>query len=172
MTKKPHPLVIVRNSAIAGRGAFARRAIPKGKRIIEYTGKRRLETDEDDEIGPEPVYIFGVGKGMVIDPDLGGGNEARYLNHSCKPNCETIDEEGRIFIEAMRAIEEGEELTFDYLLEVGHPISERDRKAYPCRCGTVKCRKTLLAPPKKKRKPAAKKKIQKAKSSATKRRVA
>jgi len=159
MAKKPHPLVVVRNSSIAGRGAFARRAIPKGKRIIEYTGKRRPETPEDDEIGTDPIYIFSVGKGIVIDPEIGGGNEARFLNHSCKPNCETVDEEGRIYIEAMRSIQAGEELTFDYLLEVGHAVTERDRKAYPCRCGAPKCRKTLLAPPKKKRKAALKKTV-------------
>jgi hypothetical protein len=80
----------------------------------------------------------------VINPEI-GGNEARWLNHSCDPNCESIEEDDRIFIYAMRDIEPGEELFYDYAMVIDEPITKASKKEYECRCGSSNCRGTMLA---------------------------
>src|SRR5215470_7611224 len=111
-------LYIVRRSKIHGRGVFAAHTIEKGTRIIEYKGKRILYSlacdlypDEDDQ--PTHTFLFEIDDERVIDAGQ-GGNAARWINHSCNPNCEAVDDEGRIFIEAIRTIYPGEELGYDY----------------------------------------------------------
>jgi len=79
----------------------------------------------------------------VINPEI-GGNDARWINHSCDPNCEAIEEDDRIFICAIRDIEAGEELFYDYALEIDEPITEESKKKYACRCGSSNCRGTML----------------------------
>jgi SET domain-containing protein len=78
-----------------------------------------------------------------------GGNEARWINHSCDPNCETEEEDDRIFIDALRDIQPGEELFYDYALEIDEPITEESKRKYACYCGSSKCRGTMLDIPSK-----------------------
>ena len=143
------PWLKVRRSPIQGKGAFAIRRIPKGKRIIEYAGER-IATDEaarrylDDN--PElPVLLFDLDKNTLIDAGR-HGNEARFINHSCEPNCDTVLEKGRIFIEAIREIEPGMEITYDYHLDAPRRERARLRKIYACRCSSASCRGTMLEP--------------------------
>jgi uncharacterized protein len=87
----------------------------------------------------------------VIDAAV-GGNDARFINHSCDPNCEAVEDDRRIFIEAVRAIAPGDELTYDYSYTRDETQSEEDEALYACRCGSPKCRGTILEPRKKQRK--------------------
>ena len=137
----------VRRSKIHGKGVFATRRIPKGTRLIEYKGERisweEADRRYDDSIQPHHTFLFAVDDKTVID---GGryGNDARWINHSCDPNCEAVEEDGRIFIESIRDIEPGEELTYDYsyILDERHTAAVKAR--YPCYCGSPKCRGTIL----------------------------
>ena len=140
--RNEHPWIITRDSAIHGRGVYAARLIPQGTRIIEYTGERitkaeahRREQERLDRLrrGEDgSVYIFDINKRYDLDGRT-TNNLARLINHSCKPNCQSQNLRGRIWIIALRDIEEGEELTFDY----GFPYSEW--RMHPCRCGTSSC---------------------------------
>ncbi|MGQ0539189.1 MAG: SET domain-containing protein, partial [Gemmatimonadaceae bacterium] len=82
----------------------------------------------------------------VIDAAV-AGNDARFINHSCEPNCEAVDENGRIFIEALRAIRRGEELSYDYAYERDRETTDEDEALYACRCGARRCRGTILTAP-------------------------
>jgi SET domain-containing protein len=144
----------VRESPIHGRGVFATRHIPQGKRIIEYVGERitPAEADErydDDQTDHPHILLFTVDKHTVIDGAV-GGNEAKYINHSCEPNCEAVNDDGRIFVEALRDIARNEELTYDYQLERPGRFRAEWKERYRCHCGTPSCRGTMLAPRKKK----------------------
>jgi len=141
-------LIEVRTSHIQGRGVFARRRIRKGTRIIEYIGERIGPEEEakrydDDSMERHHTFLFAVDENTTID---GGrfGNESRFINHSCDPNCESVDVEGRIFIEAIRTIPEGTELTYDYNYEVDGRVTKKVLQRYICECGSPKCRKTIL----------------------------
>jgi SET domain-containing protein len=138
----------VRASAIDGQGAFALRRIRKRTRIVEYTGERITPADADarydDDGDDNHTYLFTVDKRTVIDATH-TGSDARFINHSCEPNCEAIDDGGRIFIEALRDIAPGEELFYDYGYELDEPLTPALRKQYPCYCGTEHCRGTILA---------------------------
>ena len=138
----------VRQSSIHGRGVFAARGIRKGSRIIEYRGERIDEAECDRRYGEGDdtsthTMLFWVGKDSYIDATR-VGNAARWINHSCSPNAETVDEEGRIFIEAIRNIRPGEEITYDYNLFLDEPHTPAEKKAHPCLCGSPRCRGTLL----------------------------
>jgi uncharacterized protein len=144
----PYPFRI-RRSEISGRGAFATQFIPAGTRIIEYKGERisTAEADRrypDDPSHPHHTFLFSIDDEVVVDAAF-RGNAARWINHSCDPNCDAVIEDGRIFIEAVRDIEPGEELSYDYnfILEERHTPALKRR--YPCFCGTEKCRGTILA---------------------------
>ena len=150
------PAYVVRTSAIHGRGVFARRAIRRGAKIIEYASDhttwdiaaRRPLSDPDD---PHHTFIFSVSNGTVIDAGL-HGNAARWINHSCAPNCDAVEyDDGRVFIHARRAIAAGDELTYDYQLQLEGRISQRTRNAYICRCSASRCRGSLLLVPPPKR---------------------
>jgi hypothetical protein len=138
----------VRSSRIQGLGAFATQRIRKGTRIIEYVGER-ISSEEadaryDDDITPNPhVLLFVVDKRTVVDAGV-GGNEARFINHSCDPNCEPVIESRRIYIEAIRTIEPGEELTYDYNLTREDGDDAETEGAFTCRCGAPTCRGTML----------------------------
>ena len=140
---------VTRSSGIHGKGVFATEAIRKGTRIIEYRGVRSsmeeaCERPPSDPANPQHTFIFELDDGTVIDAGI-KGNAARWINHSCEPNCEAIEhEEGRMFIHALRSIRAGEELTYDYQLTWDGHISARTRKAHGCGCGTEKCRGTML----------------------------
>jgi SET domain-containing protein len=142
----------VRQSSIQGKGGFAWRWIPAGTRIIEYAGQRITpeEADtryDDDAMGRHHTFLFAVDDRTVIDAGV-QGNAARFINHSCEPNCEALDYGGRIFIEALRDIAPGEELFYDYAYALEEPLTPALRRQYPCHCGTPGCRGTILAIPK------------------------
>lgn len=140
---------VIRASPIAGKGAFATRRIPKGERIIEYRGER-ISQDEADERYPDTpgvahhTFLFTLDDETVVDAAV-AGNKARFINHSCDPNCEAVIEDGRIWIYALKDIAEGTELAYDYhfILEERHTPAAKRR--YPCRCGAANCRGTILA---------------------------
>lgn len=151
----------LRRSPIQGRGAFATRRIRPGTRIVEYLGEHvsRDEGDrryDDEHMGRHHTFLFALDDGSVIDAAV-GGNEARFINHSCDPNCQAIEEDGRIFIEAIRNIQPGTELTYDYAYERTDDHTDEDEALYVCRCGARNCRGTILAPPPKKKSATRKK---------------
>jgi hypothetical protein len=151
---KAQPYHIVRHSKIHGKGVFARRPIRKGAKVIEYTGKI-ISNEEADEIGINDMdghlhtMFFTVDDKRVIDGREGG--DARFINHSCAPNCETVQEGDRIFIKALRSIAEGEELSYDYHLVVPGKITKKELRDYICLCGLPNCRGTQIAEEKIKR---------------------
>ena len=138
---------VVKKSPIHGKGVFATRRIPKGTRLIEYKGERisweEADRRYDDSIQPHHTFLFAVDDKVVIDAGV-RGNDARWINHSCDPNCEAVDEDGRIFIETIRDIEPGEELTYDYSYILDEPHTAAVKARYPCYCGSPKCRGTIL----------------------------
>jgi SET domain-containing protein len=139
-------LLEVRPSGVHGRGVYAARLIPEDTRIIEYTGERVSWEDAPNDEDDPHTFNFGLENGQVINPEI-GGNEARWINHSCDPNCEAIEEDDRIFIYAMRDIQAGEELFYDYALELDEPITEESKKEHECLCGSANCRGTMLEMP-------------------------
>jgi uncharacterized protein len=133
----------VRESGVHGHGVYAMHVISKGTRIIEYTGQRvSWEAAPNDENDPH-TFNFGLDNGEVINPEI-GGNDARWINHGCDPNCEAIEEDDRIFIHALRQIQAGEELFYDYALEIDEPITEESKKEFACHCHSPNCRGTML----------------------------
>lgn len=157
MTFTTLPLFEIRSSGIAGRGAFALQRIPKGKRLIEYTGERvshevaDARYDEEERRGNTHTVLFSVDDQTVIDANV-GGNDARYFNHSCDPNCTSVIVRKRVYLETLREIQPGEELTYDYEIPNEGEDEETARRKWPCHCGAPNCRGTLLLPPKKTRK--------------------
>jgi hypothetical protein len=151
------PLFEVRKSRVHGRGAFALRRIRRGQRIAEYTGPR-ISTEEADEKYDNNTdgrtYLFIIDSKTVIDATNGGG-DARFINHSCDPNCETEMDNKRVFIYATRTIEPGEELAYDYRLQMEDSDPLEWAEHYGCRCGAPNCRGTMLWIPRKLRKQAA-----------------
>ncbi len=135
----------VRQSRVHGVGVFATKSIRKGTRIIEYTGKRILWNDVPDKVDDTHTFLFGLADGIhVIDPTI-GGSDARWINHSCQPNCEAIEEKDeRIFIYALRHLRPGEELFYDYALEMDEPRTKESENESACNCGNSSCRGTML----------------------------
>ena len=145
-------LIEVRNSPVHGRGVFAVQPIRKGTRIIEYLGDRvsHQAADkryEDHDESDNHTFLFIVDKHTVIDAGV-GGNDARFINHQCEGNCESVIENRRVFIEARRDIAPGEELGYDY--EIGREKDDPPNvdEIYACRCGSPQCRGTMLWPAK------------------------
>jgi uncharacterized protein len=150
--EEPNPYFEVRSSKIQGKGAFAIRNIRKGTRLIEYLGQRISwrtadKRYDDEKMGRHHTFLFTVDDKTVIDAAV-NGNDARFLNHSCDGNCEAITERKRIFIDAKKTIPAGAELLYDYQYERSEDHTEEDEKFYQCRCGSPKCRGTILAPKK------------------------
>jgi SET domain-containing protein len=134
----------VRRSPVHGRGVFALRPLRKGARILEYAGERISHREADQRSdGTLHTMLFTVDEETVIDATR-KGNSARWINHSCRPNCETVDDGGRIFIEAIRAIRPGDELTYDYNLQLDRAHTPAAKRAHACRCGARDCRGTML----------------------------
>jgi uncharacterized protein len=145
------PLFEVRRSPVHGLGAFALRRIRKGTRIVEYLGERvsHEEADrryESKDANDAHTFLFIVDAKTVIDAGV-DGNEARFLNHSCNPNCESVIESRRVFIEALRTIEPGEEMTYDYQIQREDDDPPDIDEVFACRCGFPQCRGTMLWPP-------------------------
>jgi SET domain-containing protein len=152
------PLFEVRHSRIHGYGVFAARRIRKGTTIIEYLGERvsHAQADaryEDKDPNDNHTFLFTVDAKTVIDAGV-NGNEARYINHGCDPNCESTTVNKRIFIEAIRTIQPGEELSYDYQIQRDNDDAPNVEEIYACRCGAKSCRGSMLEAPKKPRKPA------------------
>lgn len=149
--------IVVRRSKIHGSGVFAAKNIKKGEFIIEYKGLMRSHADVDaaydgeDETGH--TFLFTLNEDYVLDANI-DGNEARWINHSCTPNCESShieDPSGdprkdRIVIEAARAIKVGEELSYNYGIRLVERHTQKLKKLWACLCGSPKCTGTLLQP--------------------------
>ena len=129
--------LVIRSSSIHAAGCYTTKTIKKGVRVCEYDGPRFTKEEADERYQYRDVtYLFSCGEnGMVID----GFGAAMFINHCCEPNCETEDDEGRIFVCAVRDIEAGEELTYEYHLY------DSDDADGDCYCGTKKCRGTMFS---------------------------
>ena len=148
--------IATRKSPIHGNGMFAVAPIAKGERLIEYKGRRRSheEVDAEDAGSVESghTFLFTLDEDWVIDANH-DANDARWINHSCAPNCEAVMEEdeeqprnSRVFIEAIRAIRPGEEITYDYGITLAERHTPRLKKIWACRCGASDCTGTMLRP--------------------------
>lgn len=141
----------VKQSKTHGNGVFAARNIPKGTCIFEYTGQK-ISPDEADERHPtnpeDPfhTFFFALSSGKVIDGGV-RGNDAKWINHSCAPNCEAQENEKgtRVYIVALRDIKRGEELFYDYGLVLDGRLTKKRKLEYQCLCGNDNCRGTMLA---------------------------
>jgi len=164
------PNIVARRSRIHGNGVFAAAPLKKGQRLIQYKGLLRSHEEVDRVYGEEPdtghTFLFTLNDHYVIDAGI-DGNDARWINHSCNPNCEALvdeDDDGdprkdRIFIETMRRIEPGEELTYNYGIKLAEAHTPKMKKLWACLCGSRNCTGTMLQPkrkPKPKAKPKAK----------------
>lgn len=130
--------LIIRSSSIHAAGCYTTTPIRKGARVVEYTGLRISKELADEKYESSPTtYLFGVGNG---DEVIDGHGTAMFVNHSCAPNCETDEIDGRVWICAIRDIAAGEELTYDYFLYDGDEDEAR------CNCGAETCRGTMYAP--------------------------
>ena len=133
-----------------GKGVFALQDIAEGETLIEYVGEviswdEAQDRHPHDPNDPNHTFYFHVNEDKVIDA-LHGGNSSRWINHSCDPNCEADEQNERIFIKALRNIQAGEELNYDYGLIIDEPYTKKLLAEYPCWCGAKNCRGTLLSP--------------------------
>ena len=139
----------VQSSDVHGKGVFAARHMAAGETVIEYVGElismsEAIARHPHDPQDPNHTFYFQLDDERVIDA-VRDGNDSKWINHSCRPNCEPEEVDGRIFIKTRRPVFRGEELTFDYGLVSDEPMSEALRARYACRCGARKCRGTMLA---------------------------
>jgi SET domain-containing protein len=139
----------IRPSLMHGWGAFALRTIPSGTRLIEYAGARITPAEADERYPDTPnsdhhTYLFAIDDDIVIDASV-DGNDARFINHSCDPNCDAVVEDGRIWIETIRNVGPGEELAYDYAFVLPERHTPAAKRRYPCHCGSARCRGTILA---------------------------
>lgn len=140
----------IRRSGVHGRGAFAIKTIRAGTRLVEYVGENITPAESDRRYddtkvkGNHHTFLFSVDSRKVIDATF-GGNDSRFINHSCDPNCEAVIENRRVYIESVRTIRTGEELAYDYNYERTPRTTKADEKLYACRCGSPECRGTILS---------------------------
>jgi SET domain-containing protein len=138
----------IRPSRIQGLGAFAIRPIPDGTRLVEYAGARLTPAQADARYPDVPderhhTFLFAIDDDVVIDAAV-DGNDARFINHSCDPNCDAVVEDGRIWIETIRDVATGEELAYDYAYVLKERHTPAAKRRFPCNCGSANCRGTLL----------------------------
>jgi uncharacterized protein len=169
------PMIEVRHSPIHGYGVFALRRIRKGTTVIEYLGDRLSHEDADaryDDKDPKDnhTFLFTVDAKTVIDGGV-NGNDARYINHGCDPNCQSTTMAKRIFIEAIRTIQPGEELAYDYQIQRDADDAPDVDEIFACRCGAKSCRGSMLEALKKQRAPKRAVNSRAAKSRAAKSRA-
>lgn len=148
-TGQPKPGTEVRRSSVHGQGVFALRTFVPGETILEYVGEiitlqEALRRHPHDPQDPNHTFYFHIDDQRVID-GLHGGNASRWINHSCRPNCEPVEIKGRVFIKTRRQVWRGEELTFNYGLISDEPLTDALKAKYACRCGAKKCKGTMLA---------------------------
>ena len=154
----------VRRSPVHGQGVFATRRIAKGARVVEYLGERIGHREANRRYAQKATednhtFLFVVDRGIVIDAGT-DGNDARFINHGCDPNCESVIEGRRVFIDALRTIQPGEELTYDYSIARDRDDPPNIDEIFACRCGFARCRGTMLWPatrpkPRRRNRPAA-----------------
>ena len=154
--------IVTRHSRIHGNGVFAAAPIRKGTRLIQYKGLLRSHQEVDevyaDDTESGHTFLFTLNEHYVIDANV-DGNDARWINHSCDPNCEAVVEEDenrnhakdRVYIEAIRRIQPGEELTYNYGIVLAEPHTPRLKKLWACHCGSPRCTGTMLQPKRKRR---------------------
>ncbi len=152
--------IVARRSSIHGNGVFAVCALPKGEEFIRYKGTLMTHAEADDMYGDGGesghTFLFTLNDEYIIDGNR-KSNAARWINHSCRPNCRALVEESatgdprkdKVVIETIRAIKPGEELTYDYGIVLDVPHTPRMKKLWACRCGSPKCTGTLLKPKRK-----------------------
>ena len=139
---------VARASGVHGKGVYAFSPIRKGTRIIEYSGrhlpwKEAMKLPARAPNDPYHTFFFSLDNGDVIDAGV-GGNKSRWINHSCDPNCETTEEDNRIFVYALRSLGAGEELFYDYKIIPAERRTKKLEKEFACQCGSPKCRGTML----------------------------
>jgi SET domain-containing protein len=149
--------IVTRRSPIHGNGVFAAADIPAGTRLIQYRGRLMTHAQSDELYGDETdsghTFLFSLNDDYVIDANR-QGNGARWINHSCAPNCEAVLDEDpggnrrrdRVFIESIRDIRRGEELTYNYGIVLEVPHTRAMKRIWACRCGAPQCTGTLLQP--------------------------
>ncbi|SFN20141.1 SET domain-containing protein [Dokdonella immobilis] len=154
-----------RRSPIHGNGVFATADIPAETELVEYKGRllTHAQADRlyDGTTDTGHTFLFTLNDSYVIDANV-DGNVARWINHSCRPNCRAVIEENqegrrredRVLIETLRAIRAGEELTYDYGISLGERLTPRLKQIWQCRCGDPECLGTMLKP--KRKRPARK----------------
>ena len=135
--------LFLKNTKSSGKGVFTKSSVGKGTILIEYKGQRRRWTEYDNEIDMDYVCLMHCEDEFVIDPRI-NGNIARFINHSCAPNCEIVYIKKLVFIKTLRKILGGEEITYDYEMGFDSKPTKKDCLKFPCSCGTSKCRGTLL----------------------------
>ncbi|WP_266159799.1 SET domain-containing protein [Dyella silvatica] len=147
--------IVARRSPIHGNGVFAVSAIAKGEEVIQYKGTLITNDQADDLYGDGGetghTFLFTLNDEYIVDANQ-KGNSARWINHSCEPNCRAVIEESpsgnprkdRVLIESIRKIKPGEELTYDYGITLDVPHTARLKKLWACLCGSPKCCGTLL----------------------------
>ena len=145
-TKRP-PFA-TRRSKIHGTGVFATRRIRPGQLLIAYQGQTITTADARKRYGRGAAngphtFLFHLEGDRYIDAAV-DGNDARFINHSCDPNCDPEVLDGAIWIRSIRNIQPGVELAYDYALELEKGSSRRKRSLYTCRCGAARCRGTML----------------------------
>lgn len=145
----------VRHSPIHGKGVFATQAIAAGTELIDYAGQL-ISVEEANELYNDVdkghTFLFSLDDDRIIDANR-GGNEARWFNHSCQPNCipylheDPVDPmKSKVIIETLRDVAPGEELTYDYAISLDMPYTARLKRIWACHCGAPDCSGTLLKP--------------------------
>ncbi len=145
----PGNFIKARKSKVHGLGVFATAPIAEGQHLIEYIGERinwkeALRRHPHDPAQPNHTFYFSLEGGDCLDANV-GGNDSRWINHSCAPNCEADETHGRVFIKALRNIAKGDELFYNYGLVIDEKYTKKLKAEYACWCGAPKCRGTMLA---------------------------
>ena len=145
----PGKFIVTRKSGVHGNGMFVVAPVAEGQHLIEYIGQRidwkeALRRHPHDPAQPNHTFYFSLDGGDCLDANV-GGNDSRWINHSCAPNCEADELHGRVFIKALRNIEKGEELFYNYGLVIDEKYTKKLKADYACWCGAAKCRGTMLA---------------------------
>ena len=149
--------IVARRSQIHGNGVFAAVDLPAATELIEYRGRMLTHAQADKLYGGGAetghTFLFTLNDKYVLDANV-DGNVARWINHSCAPNCRALLEEAagnkrredRVLIETLRPIRAGEELTYDYGITLSERHTPRLKKIWECRCGAPNCTGTMLKP--------------------------
>ena len=152
--------ITLRRSPIHGNGVFAVTDIPKGTELVEYRGRVTTHAQIDRKYASVPdnghTFLFTLNDDYVIDANV-DGNIARWINHSCKPNCQAVIEENedgdrrkdRVLIETIRPLRAGDELTYDYGIVLTTPHTAKEKALWACLCGAKNCTGTMLQPKRK-----------------------